>query len=85
LDPSNWAFTIAPTLGTLMFPFPLAEEKERPEICSAQGISSISRSSKNPKILKDIPQALVILRAGVYNEEVKNDILTNINPNIKFI
>lgn len=41
--------------------------------------------SKNPKILKDIPQALVILRAGVYNEEVKNDILTNINPNIKFI
>jgi hypothetical protein len=41
--------------------------------------------SKSPKILKDIPQALVILRAGVYNEEVKNDILTNINPNIKFI
>ena len=41
--------------------------------------------SKSPKILKDIPHALVILRAGVYNEEVKNDILTNINPNIKFI
>lgn len=41
--------------------------------------------SKSPKILKDIPEALVILRAGVYNEEVKNDILSNINPNIKFI
>jgi hypothetical protein len=41
--------------------------------------------SKSPKILKDIPQALVILRAGAYNEEVKNDILNNINPNIKFI
>jgi 2-polyprenyl-3-methyl-5-hydroxy-6-metoxy-1,4-benzoquinol methylase len=40
---------------------------------------------KNPRILKDIPEALVILRAGVYNEEVKNDILTNINPNIIFI
>jgi hypothetical protein len=41
--------------------------------------------SKTPKILKDIPKALVILRAGVYNEEVKKDILTNINPNIIFI
>jgi hypothetical protein len=41
--------------------------------------------SKSPKILKDISNALVILRAGVYNDEVKNDILTNINPNIKFI
>jgi 2-polyprenyl-3-methyl-5-hydroxy-6-metoxy-1,4-benzoquinol methylase len=41
--------------------------------------------SKSPKVLKDISEALVILRAGVYNEEVKNDILTNINPNITFI
>jgi hypothetical protein len=41
--------------------------------------------SKTPKILKDISNALVILRAGVYNEEIKKDILTNINPNIIFI
>lgn len=41
--------------------------------------------SKSPKILKDISSAIVILRAGVYNEEVKKDILTNINPNIIFI
>lgn len=41
--------------------------------------------SKNPKILKDIPEALVILRAGVYNDEIINDILNNINPNITFI
>jgi hypothetical protein len=41
--------------------------------------------SKSPKILKDIPEALVILRAGVYNDEVKKDILTNINPNVIFI
>jgi len=41
--------------------------------------------SKSPKILKDIPNALVILRAGVYNDEVKKDILTNINPNVIFI
>jgi hypothetical protein len=41
--------------------------------------------SKSPKILKDVSEALVILRAGVYNEEIKNDILTNINPNIIFV
>jgi hypothetical protein len=41
--------------------------------------------SKSPKILKDIPEAIIILRAGVYNNEIKNDILTNINPNITFI
>jgi predicted SAM-dependent methyltransferase len=41
--------------------------------------------SQLPKILKNTPEALVILRAGVYNEEIKNDILTNINPNITFI
>jgi len=41
--------------------------------------------SKSPKILKDIPNALVILRVGVYNDEVKKDILTNINPNVIFI
>jgi hypothetical protein len=41
--------------------------------------------SKSPKILKDETHAIVILRAGVYNDEIKNDILTNINPNIIFI
>ena len=41
--------------------------------------------TKNPKILKDIPEALIILRAGVYNTEIKSDILTNINSNITFI
>jgi hypothetical protein len=41
--------------------------------------------SKSPKILKDTPSAIVILRAGVYNDEVKKDILTNINPNVIFI
>lgn len=41
--------------------------------------------SKSPKILKDYSSAIVILRAGVYNDEVKNDILNNINPNVIFI
>jgi len=39
----------------------------------------------SPKILKNKNKAIVILRAGVYNNEVKTDILKNINPNIKFI
>lgn len=41
--------------------------------------------SKPPKVLKEVDEAIVILRAGVYNEEIKEDIITNINPNIKFI
>jgi hypothetical protein len=41
--------------------------------------------SKSPKILKDISNGLVILRAGVYNDEIKKDIITNINSNIIFI
>ena len=39
----------------------------------------------NPKILKDLPSPIVILRAGVFNEEIKKDILTNINPTTKFL
>lgn len=35
----------------------------------------------SPKILKDDLNPLVILRAGVYNEEIKKDILNNINKN----
>jgi 2-polyprenyl-3-methyl-5-hydroxy-6-metoxy-1,4-benzoquinol methylase len=41
--------------------------------------------SKSPNILKDVNQALVILRAGTHNEEIKDDILKKINPNILFI
>jgi hypothetical protein len=60
----------------------LLDNDSRKENKRLYGTSLISKS---PKILKDIPGALVILRAGVYNDEVKNDILNNINPNIKFI
>lgn len=44
-----------------------------------------SLTCQSPKILQKISKGIVILRAGVYNEEIKNDILTNINPNITFI
>jgi len=41
--------------------------------------------SMHPSILADAKEAIVILRAGTHNEEIKKDILENINPNIKFI
>ena len=37
----------------------------------------------SPKILKDNNNAMVILNAGAYNEEIKNDILENINANVE--
>lgn len=40
---------------------------------------------KSPKILKNSDNALVILNAGVYNEEIKKDILENINTTIEVI
>ena len=40
---------------------------------------------RSPKILKDIKDVAVILKAGVYNNEIKNDILKNINSNTIFL
>ncbi len=39
---------------------------------------------KSPEILRDKENVAVILRAGVYNNEIKNDILKNINKNVTF-
>jgi 2-polyprenyl-3-methyl-5-hydroxy-6-metoxy-1,4-benzoquinol methylase len=39
----------------------------------------------SPKILSDSLNPMVILKAGVYNDEIKQDILENINSNTKFI
>ncbi len=40
---------------------------------------------QSPKILKDEKDPIVILKAGVYNDEIKKDILNNINPDVEFI
>ena len=40
---------------------------------------------QSPKILSKYDEPVVILKAGLYNEEIKNDILTNINSNVIFI
>ena len=39
----------------------------------------------SPTILKDVTNPLVILRAGVFSQEIKRDILENINPNTEFL
>ena len=40
---------------------------------------------KSPKVLSNYNNPIVILKAGLYNNEIMEDILTNINPNTKFI
>jgi SAM-dependent methyltransferase len=40
---------------------------------------------KSPKVLSNYSNPIVILKAGLYNNEIIEDILTNINPNTKFI
>jgi len=40
---------------------------------------------RSPKILKGMSNPVVILRAGIYNEEIKMSIIYNINPNVIFL
>ena len=40
---------------------------------------------KSPEILRDVDAPVVILKAGVYNDEIKNEILNKINKNTAFI
>ncbi|RII29520.1 MAG: methyltransferase [Geobacter sp.] len=39
----------------------------------------------SPTVLSTVVNPLVILKAGVYNNEVRQDILENINPNTEFL
>jgi hypothetical protein len=39
----------------------------------------------SPKVLRDLIAPAVILKAGVYNAEIKKDILENINSNVVFL
>ena len=43
-----------------------------------------SLTVRSPKILREVKEPVVILKAGVYNQEIKEDILGNINPNVSF-
>ena len=42
-------------------------------------------SVASPKVLADIHRPIVILNAGVYNDEIKLDIVENINKSVRFI
>lgn len=42
-------------------------------------------SVSSPKVLADVESPVVILKAGVYNDEVKKDILENINKSSRFL
>jgi len=39
----------------------------------------------SPKILREVDQPIVVLKAGVYNDEIRSDILRNINPAATFL
>jgi histone acetyltransferase (RNA polymerase elongator complex component) len=39
---------------------------------------------ESPKILKEKGKVNVILKVGMYNDEIKKDILENINPDVEF-
>jgi len=38
----------------------------------------------SPSVLKGLGEVNIILKAGLYNDEIKKDILENINPSVKF-
>lgn len=40
---------------------------------------------QSPKVLNETATPIVILKAGIYNEEIKQDILTNINEKVTFL
>lgn len=40
---------------------------------------------QNPEVLRDVDNPVVILRAGPYNEEIRTQILSTINPQTTFI
>ena len=43
-----------------------------------------SLTASSPKILSDVKNPIVILKAGAYNDEIKDDILSNINKDTIF-
>jgi hypothetical protein len=51
----------------------------------SQRLYGTNLTVKSPKILKNIDSPVVILKAGQYTEEIKQDIINNINSNTRFI
>ena len=49
-----------------------------------KGLYGTKPKVESPKILKKVKNPVVILKAGVYSKEIKEDILKNINPKTIF-
>jgi hypothetical protein len=47
--------------------------------------TSLMVQVQSPKVLRDVVKPVVILKAGVYNQEIKADILNNINASTTFL
>ena len=37
---------------------------------------------ESPQVIKGLERVAIILKAGVYNDEIKSDIYSNINKNV---
>lgn len=71
---------IAYGLDTTRLKFLLDNDKNKQD----KRLYGSSMIVKSPIILKTIERPIVILKAGIYNQEISNDILNNINPNTTF-
>lgn len=72
-----------------LFSFGLNQEKivgllDNDKNKQGKRLRGTTRIVYSPAILKNEHDAYVILKAGVYNEEIKKDILNNINPRVIF-
>jgi len=54
------------------------------EIKNNKRLYGTSLIVKSPKVLRGVGSVNVILKAGIYDEEIKKDIIDNINPNVTF-
>jgi hypothetical protein len=72
-----------------LFAFGLNQEKikfilDNSQMKQGKRLYGTSLIVNSPTILKDVNSAIVILKAGIYNAEIKKDILENINPKVIF-
>ncbi len=44
-----------------------------------------SLTVSSPKILREVDKPIIVLKAGVYNDEIRDDILRNVNPAATFL
>ena len=68
----------------LFTPRPIYSSRGR-EAKNGKRLYGTSYYVESPVILKSLDEPMVILKTGMYNDEIMNDILKNINSRTKFI